>query len=125
MLETLKRPVPRYQREGYYLAAVLGYLDEHEIVDTEPQGEYDDLMMNLVERIGGGWSLLEPRREVIAALEPSRFDEADLRAFYEEDGETASPDAGRAMLEDVGLLHEALSACDRESFVLIRCSGVD
>ncbi len=122
MLGTVRRPVPRYERDGYYLAAVVGYLYEKEIVDTEPEGEYGDLMMNLVERIGGGWDLLEPRQEVIEALEPSRFDVADLRASYEESQEIASPEAGSAMLNDVKLLQEALSACSRESFLLIHMS---
>jgi hypothetical protein len=109
---------------------------------------FADLLMELVERRGGGWEIVEPSPERIAALDPAAFDAARLRAHYAgevdyypdaEDDEDDQPgrfgalldrlfpyrpdavpaDAGEHMLRDIALLRTALTKTSRDSVLLI------
>jgi hypothetical protein len=44
--------------------------------------EYGDLLIELVERRGGGWEIVEPSPERIAALDQAAFDADRLGAHY-------------------------------------------
>jgi hypothetical protein len=138
----LRRPVPRYESPDYYLAAVLWVVGDTPLKgggemlgDCTP--EYQDLLMELVEGHGGGWEIIEPSAERIAALDPAGFDPERLRAHYsgeseyypdEEDADdepgllgrlldrliSAAPerhpaDAGEEMLRHIALLRSALT----------------
>ena len=141
-LGELRRPVPRYESSDYYLAAVLGVVGDTPLNSGEQMlgdgtAEYQDLLMELVESRGGGWEIIEPSAERIAALDPAGFDPERLRAHYageceyypdEEDVEDepgllgrmfdrlfpAAPerhpaDAGEEMLRRIALLRSALT----------------
>jgi hypothetical protein len=138
----LRRPVPRYESPDYYLAAVLGVVGDTPLSSgAEMLGdgtpEYQDLLMELVESRGGGWEIIEPSAERIAALDPAGFDPERLRAHYagereyypdEEDAddqpgllgrmldhllpavpERHPADAGEQMLRHIALLRSALT----------------
>jgi hypothetical protein len=141
-LGELRRPVPRYESPDYYLAAVLGVVGDtalnsggEMLGDGAP--EYQDLLMELVESRGGGWEIIEPSAERIAALDPASFDPERLRAHnagereYHPDEEDAKDqpgwlgrmldrllpaapercpaDAGEEMLRHIALLRSALT----------------
>jgi hypothetical protein len=83
----LRRPVPRYESPDYYLAAVLGVVGDTPLaggVEMLGDGipEYQDVLTELVEGRGGGWEIIEPSAERIAALDPAGFDPERLRAHY-------------------------------------------
>jgi hypothetical protein len=152
-LATLRRPVPRYESEHFYLAAVLGVVGDTPLPNGgemlgDGSREYGDLLLELVERRGGGWEIVEPSPERIAALDPAGFDADRLRAHYagevdyypdeDDDGDDepgvlgalfdwlvpdrpeASPaDAGEHMLRDIALLRMALTKIPPDSILLI------
>jgi hypothetical protein len=43
---------------------------------------YEDVLLELVENRGGGWKIIEPSPDRIAALDPAAFDPERLRAHY-------------------------------------------
>lgn len=149
----LRRPVPRYESPDYYLAAVFGVVGDTPLESgAEMLGdgihEYRDVLMELVEGHGGGWEIIEPSAERIAALDPAGFDPERLRAHYageceyypdEQDEEDepsllgrvfdrlfpAAPerhpaDAGEQMLRHIALLHDALASVDDGKVLLIQ-----
>jgi hypothetical protein len=152
ILTGLRRPVPRYERPHYHLAAVLGVVgdaplaDERELLGFDSPA-YGDLLMELVERRGGGWEIIEPSPDRVAALDPGAFDAERLRAHYagqldyyagddDEDDEAGfagrvldrffpdtpdqhPSDAGEQMLRDIALLREALTKISDGSVLLI------
>ena len=148
----LRRPVPRYKSPHYYLAAVLGVVGDTPLDGgAEMLGygtpEYEDLLMELVESRGGGWEIIEPSAERIAALDPARFDPERLRAhyageleYYPDQDDTddepglidrildrlipAAPerfpaDAGEEMLRHIALLRTALANLRDDGVLLI------
>jgi hypothetical protein len=153
-LASLGRPIPRHESPDYYFAAVLGVVGDTPL----PAGQtmlgfdtpaYADLLMELVESRGGGWDLIDPSPERIAALDPAAFDPERLRAhyagvddYYPDDGEQEEDDepgllgalldrlvpgtpeqcpadAGEHMLRDIALLHTALRGVSHDSVLLI------
>jgi hypothetical protein len=152
-LASMRRPVPRWESEHFYLAAVLGVVGDTPL----PSGgemlgggsrEYVEVLRELVERRGGGWEIVEPSPERIAALDPAAFDADRLRAHYagevdyypdqDNDGdhepgvlgalfdrlvahgsEAYPADAGDHMLRDISLLRMALTKIRPDSILLI------
>jgi hypothetical protein len=100
-----------------YLAALLAYLNENGIVATQP-AEHQDLLMDLVEFHGDGWDLVEPNPQLPGRLDPSRFDEAALRRFYDQEDEECS-EAGPAMLRDLEIIQRALGQLSPNSLLLV------
>jgi hypothetical protein len=152
-LDSLRRPVPRYESPGYCLAAVLGVVGDTPLPDGEEMladaaPSYEDLLTDLVECRGGGWTIIEPSAGRIAALDPAAFDAERLRAHYAgeidyypdgDDGvdepgligtvlerlfpetpERVPADTGEQMLRDIELLRMVLSQIRPDSVLLIQ-----
>jgi hypothetical protein len=150
-LGTLRRPVDRHESQHYYFAAVLGVVGDAPLRDGSemlggPAGHYQDLLTELVESRGGGWDIIEPSPDRLAALDPATFDAQRLRAHYagqvdyypdddpdDESGligtlldrlipdaaERVPADAGEQMLQGIALLHTALSKIRGDSVLLV------
>jgi hypothetical protein len=78
LTKLMGEPLGQFRDTGYYFASLLGYLEAREVLKLEPP-RYADVLKDLVEFHGGGWTLLEPRRETLSALQPDRFSVPQLR----------------------------------------------
>jgi hypothetical protein len=115
LLNLVGEPVGQFRDTGYYFASLLGYLEANEVLELEPP-RYADVLMDLVEFHGGGWKLLEPKRETLSALEPDRFSVAQLRRHYvrmarqagDSVSERGSHDAGERMVDAMVVLRTSL-----------------
>jgi hypothetical protein len=108
-------PLGQFADTGYYFASLLGYLEDEQVLRLElPQ--YADVLMDLVEFHGGGWTLLEPKPETLSALQPDRFSVPQLRRHYvrmarqagDSVSERSSRDAGKRMVDAVVVLRTSL-----------------
>jgi hypothetical protein len=89
-----------YAWSGSVLATLLPYLDEQGI----------DLMQT---RAGSVFVLTSEQRErYVARLDPSAFDGAVLRRYYEEFNETAADGVGYAMLDGIAFFRDTLEPLD-------------
>jgi gluconate kinase len=92
-----------YAWSGDVLATLLPYLDEQGI----------DLMHSDHEREGSVFVLTSDHRErYLARLDPSAFDGAVLRRYYEEFNETAAGGVGYAMLDGIAFFRDTLEPLD-------------
>jgi hypothetical protein len=109
------KPLGQFRDTGYYFASLLGYLEAREVLKLEPP-RYADVLMDLVEFHGGGWTVLEPRRETLSALQPDRFSVPQLRRHYmrmarqagDRVNERDSRDAGKRMVDAMVVLRTSL-----------------
>jgi hypothetical protein len=115
LFNLMGKPVGQFRDTGYYFASLLGYLEANEVLELEPP-RYADVLMELGEFHGGGWTLLEPKRETLSALEPDRFSVPELWRHYVRmarqagDGvsERSSRDAGKRMVDAMVVLRASL-----------------
>ena len=93
-----------YSWSGHVLASLLQYLEEHGI---------DLVHSDHATREGSVFILTSEHRErYVARLDPSAFDGAVLRRYYEEFNETAADGVEYAMLDGIAFLRDTLEALE-------------
>jgi hypothetical protein len=101
-----------YAWSGYVLAALLPYLDEQGI--DLLHSDHDEVASTISQaRECSVFVLTSDHRErYVARLDPSAFDGAALRRYYEELNETEAEDVGYAMLDGIAFLRDTLELLD-------------
>ena len=98
-----------YSWSGYVLATLLPYLDEQGI--DLMHSDHDEVASTLSQtREGSVFVLTSDHRERhLARLDPSEFDGAVLRRYYEEFNETAAEGVDYAMLDGIAFFRDTLA----------------
>jgi hypothetical protein len=114
--ETITRV--EYAWSGYVLATLLPYLDEQGI--DLAHSDHDDVASTISQtREGPVFVLTSDHRErYVARLDPSAFDGAALRRYYEEFNETAAEGVGYAMLDGIAFFRDTLAPLESEIVAL-------
>ena len=101
-----------YAWSGYVLATLLPYLDEQGIDLT--RSDHDEVASTISQtREGSVFVLTSDHRErYLARLDPSAFDGAALRRYYEEFNETAAEGVDYAMLDGIAFFRDTLAPLD-------------
>ncbi len=101
-----------YAWSGYVLATLLPYLDEQGI--DLMHSDHDEVASTLSQtREGSVFVLTSDHRErYLARLDPSAFDGAVLRRYYEEFNETAAEGVDYAMLDGIAFFRDTLAPLD-------------
>jgi hypothetical protein len=98
-----------YAWSGDVLATLLLYLDEQGI-DLVHSDHYEVASTSSQPRDGSVFVLTSDHRErYVARLDPSAFDGAVLRRYYEESNETAAEGVGYAMLDGIAFFRDTLA----------------
>jgi gluconate kinase len=105
--ETLARI--EYGWSGYVLATLLPYLDEQGI--DLMHSDHDEVASTLSKTRAGSVLVLtsDHRERYLARLDPSEFDGAVLRRYYEESNETAAEGVEYAMLDGIAFFRDTLA----------------
>ena len=98
-----------YGWSGDVLATLLPYLDEHGI--DLMRSDHDELASTLSQTQAGSVFVLTSahRERYLARLDPSAFDGAVLRRYYEEFNGTAAEGVDYAMLDGIAFLRDTLA----------------
>jgi gluconate kinase len=98
-----------YAWSGYVLATLLPYLDEQGI--DLLHSDHDEVASTISQtREGSVFVLTSDHRErYLARLDPSQFDGAVLRRYYEEFNETAAEGVDYAMLDGIAFFRDTLA----------------
>jgi hypothetical protein len=98
-----------YSWSGYVLATLLPYLDEQGI--DLLHSDYDEVASTLSQaREASVFVLTSDHRErYLTRLDPSAFDGAVLRRYYEKFNETAAEGVGYAMLDGIAFFRDTLA----------------
>ena len=98
-----------YAWSGYVLATLLPYLDEQGI--DLMHSDHDEVASTISQtREGSVFVLTSDHRErYLARLDPSAFDGAVLRRYYEEFNETAAEGVDYAMLDGIAFFRDTLA----------------
>jgi hypothetical protein len=101
-----------YAWSGYVLATLLPYLDEQGI--DLLHSDHDEVASTISQtREGSVFVLTSDHRErYLARLDPSAFDGAVLRRYYEEFNETAAEGVDYAMLDGIAFFRDTLAPLD-------------
>ena len=101
-----------YAWSGYVLATLLPYLDEQGI--DLMHSDHDEVASTISQtREGSVFVLTSDHRErYLARLDPSAFDGAVLRRYYEEFNETAAEGVDYAMLDGIAFFRDTLAPLD-------------
>ncbi len=101
-----------YSWSGDVLATLLRYLDEDGI--DLLHSDHDEVASTISQmREDSVFVVTSDQRErYLARLDPSAFDGAVLRRFYEEFSETAADGVGYAMLDGIAFFRDTLAALD-------------
>jgi hypothetical protein len=101
-----------YSWSGYVLATLLPYLDEQGI--DLMHSDHDEVASTISQtREGPAFVLTSDHRErYLARLDPSAFDGAQLRRYYEEFNEMAAAGVGYAMLDGIAFFRDTLGPLD-------------
>jgi hypothetical protein len=101
-----------YAWSGYVLATLLSYLDEQGI--GLMHSDHDDVASTISQaREDSVFVLTSDHRERYSArLDPSAFDGAVLRRYYEEFNETAAEGVDYAMLDGIAFFRDTLAPLD-------------
>jgi hypothetical protein len=101
-----------YAWSGYVLATLLPYLDEQGI--DLMHSDHDEVAATISQtREGSAFVLTSDHRDrYVARLDPSAFDGAVLRRYYEELSETAAEGVGYAMLDGIAFFRDTLEPLD-------------
>lgn len=101
-----------YAWSGYVLATLLPYLDEQGIDLTH--SDHDEVASTISQtREGLVFVLTSDHRErYLPRLDPSAFDGAALRRYYEEFNETAADGVDYAMLDGIAFFRDTLAPLD-------------
>ncbi|MGC3998602.1 MAG: hypothetical protein QM767_14525 [Anaeromyxobacter sp.] len=112
------RPVAAYGWAGYVLATLLACLEELRAITLD--SDLDDLALGLAEKQNASFIFLTPEhRRWLPELEPARFTEQELCAYFNDFNECEEPDSGRPMLEGVGFLQRAIAAVEPDTVGLL------
>jgi hypothetical protein len=101
-----------YAWSGHVLATLLPYLDEHgiDLMHSDHDGAASAISQT---REGSVFVLTSDHRErYVARLDPSAFDGAVLRRYYEELNETAADGVDYAMLDGIAFFRDTLAPLD-------------
>jgi hypothetical protein len=101
LVKILGAPLERFQDRGYYLGTLLGYMEEHHHLQLEPP-QYADILMDLVEFHGGGWTLIDRTRATSDALDPDQVLVSQLQAHYARMAREAGDAMGQSQWDDAG-----------------------
>jgi hypothetical protein len=97
-----------YSWSGYVLATLLPYLDEQGI--DLMQSDHGEASTISQSRAGSVFVFTSDHRErYLARLDPSEFDGAVLRRYYEESNETSAEGVGYAMLDGIAFFRDTLA----------------
>jgi hypothetical protein len=98
-----------YGWSGYVLATLLPYFDEQGI--DLVHSDRDEVASTLSKTRAGSVLVLtsDQRERYLARLDPSEFDGAVLRRYYEEANETAAEGVEYAMLDGVAFFRDTLA----------------
>jgi hypothetical protein len=101
-----------YAWAGSILATLLPYLDEQGI--DLLHSDHDEVASAISQTREGSVLVLtsDQRERYSARLDPSRFDGAVLRRYYEELNETAAEDVDNAMLDGIAFFRDTLAPLD-------------
>jgi gluconate kinase len=108
--ETLTRI--EYGWSGYVLATLLPYLHEQGI--DLMHSDHDEVVSTLSKTRAGSVLVLtsDHRERYLARLDPSAFDGAVLRRYYEESNETAAEGVEYAMLDGIAFFRDTLATLE-------------
>jgi gluconate kinase len=98
-----------YSWSGYVLATLLPYLDEQGM--DLLHSDHDEVASTLSQTREGSVLVLtsDHRERYLARLDPSEFDGAALRRYYEEFNETAAEGVDAAMLDGIAFFRDTLA----------------
>jgi hypothetical protein len=98
-----------YAWSGYVLATLLPYLDEQGI--DLLHSDHDDVASTISQTRADSVLVLtaDHRDRYLARLDPSAFDGAVLRRYYEESNETAAEGVDYAMLDGIAFFRDTLA----------------
>jgi len=101
-----------YAWAGSVLATLLPYLEEQGI--DLLHSDHDEVALAISQTREGSVLVLtsDQRERYSARLDPSRFDGAVLRRYYEELNETAAEDVDYAMLDGIAFFRDTLAPLD-------------
>ncbi len=101
-----------YAWSGYVLATLLPYLDEQGI--DLMHCDHDEVAPTISQTPDGSVLVLtsDHRERYLARLDPSAFDGAVLRRYYEELNETAANGVDYAMLDGIAFFRDTLAPLD-------------
>lgn len=112
--------LPDYKWSGYVLVPLLVFLEERASV-VLMRSSYDDFANFLSESLGCTAFVLtqEQRGMYLAKLEASGFSSEELERFYNEFNETLESGVGKAMLDGITALRDALKAAGESTVVVL------
>ena len=98
-----------YAWSGYVLATLLPYLDEQGI--DLMHSDHDEVASTISETLEGSVFVLtsDHRERYLARLDPSAFDGAALRRYYEEFNEMTADGVDYAMLDGIAFFRDTLA----------------
>jgi hypothetical protein len=104
-----------YSWSGDVLATLLPYLDEQGI--DLLRSDHDEVASTISQTRGGSAFVLtsDQRDRYLARLDPSAFDGAVLRRYYEEFNETAAEGVDYAMLDGIAFFRDTLASLQSTS----------
>jgi hypothetical protein len=108
-----------YAWSGYVLATLLPYLDKQGI--DLLHSDHDEAASTLSQTRQGPVFVLttDHRERYLARLDPSQFDGAVLRRYYEEFNETAAEGVDYAMLDGIAFLRDTLAPLESALVALL------
>lgn len=111
--------VVEYKWSGYVFNPLLCYLHEKRAIDLT-KSEYDELASFLTKTRNTSYYVLTKSQAdaYSSRLDPSQFDEHELRDYYNEFCESNESDVGWAMLDGVSALKQSLAHLDETSIIL-------
>jgi len=118
--KTNAKTAAQYARDGWLVAAALGYLDEAGDVNLT-SSEHDEHAARLSEALDGQSFILTAahKAEHYEDLDLEAFDREELQAWYEELNGEATPGIGAHVLDAIRALREALSKTDAAKVVVV------
>ena len=113
------REVAQYKSSGYFLAALLPYLESERNIDLM-QSDLDELSKFLSEKRGGTvFFLTHLHKDAYLTELGADLSEAELGRYYDELMKDDDSGAGKPMLDGVRVLRESLATVDESSVVLL------
>jgi gluconate kinase len=108
-----------YSWSGDVLATLLPYLKEHGI--DLMHSDHDEVASTLSQTRAGSVLVLtsDHRERYLARLDPSAFDGAVLRRYYEESNETAAEGVEYAMLDGIAFFRDTLAPLESAIVALL------
>jgi hypothetical protein len=114
------REVVRYGWSGYVLSTLVPYLAEKHRIDLQ-NSERSELAGFLSDARGAWFLALSPRERAsyLNDLDPGRFSEEEMRDYFNEFNASDDVEMGRAMLDGIIAIREALRQLEDDHVVLM------